>query len=351
MNNLLKDLLISDGISGYEENISKLIISNLSKICDENKIDKFGNVVCSIGKGKKKIMICAHMDEVGMIVKHINNKGYIFFSKIGGINDSILPGKIVNIINKKGKRIVGIIGTKPPHLMSDEEFKKPINYKNMFIDIGVYSKKNVLKTLDIGDQIIFEPKIGKLNNNVYYGKSVDNRIGCYALIKILEKLKKEEDIGAKIYACATAQEEVGLKGAKVSSFNINPDFALILDTTIAGDTPGIEEKDSSLKIGKGVAITIIEASGRGTIIPRKIRNFIIETAQINKIPHQIDIINGGVTDGAVVYMNRSGILTGILSIPTKYIHAPISVFNIKDINATIKLAVKIIKSIATSNII
>jgi endoglucanase len=351
MNNLLKDLLMSDGISGYEENISKLIISNLSKICDENKIDKFGNVVCSIGKGKKKIMICAHMDEVGMIVKYINNKGYIFFSKIGGINDSILPGKIVNIINKKGKRIIGIIGTKPPHLMSDEEFKKPINYKNMFIDIGIYSKKNVLKILDIGDQIIFEPKIGKLHNNVYYGKSVDNRIGCYALIKILEKLKKEKDIGAKIYACATAQEEVGLKGAKVSSFNVNPDFALILDTTIAGDTPGIEEKDSSLKIGNGVAITIIEASGRGTIIPKKIRNFIIETAQTNKIPHQIDIINGGVTDGAVVYMNRSGILTGILSIPTKYIHAPVSIFNIKDINATIKLAVKIIKSIVTSNII
>jgi endoglucanase len=351
MDNLLKSLLISDGISGYEENISKLIISNLSKICDENKIDKFGNVVCSIGKGKKKIMICAHMDEVGMIVKYINNKGYIFFSKIGGINDSILPGKIVNIINKKGQRITGIIGTKPPHLMSSEEFKKPINYKNMFIDVGIYSKKNILKILDIGDQIIFEPKIGKLYNNVYYGKSVDNRIGCYALIKILEELKKEKNIGAKIYACATAQEEVGLKGAKVSSFEINPDFALILDTTIAGDTPGIEEKDSSLKIGNGVAITIIEASGRGTIIPQKIRNFIIKTAQINKIPYQIDIINGGITDGAIIYMNRSGILTGILSIPTKYIHAPISVFNIKDINSTIKLAVKIIKSIIINNIL
>jgi len=249
----------------------------------------------------------------------------------------------VEIINKKGEHVKGIIGTKPPHLMTAEEAKQPLKFENMFIDIGLSSREEVLKVIDIGDQIIFEPNAGVLNGDLYYGKAADNRAGCYALVKIMEKLPK--NIGAEIYGAATAQEEVGLKGAKTSSFKVAPDFALIIDTTVAGDTPGIEEKTSALKLGKGVAITMIEASGRGTIVPQKVRKMLIETAEKNKIPYQLDIIDGGMTDGAQIYMNREGILTGILSIPTRYIHAPASVFNIKDVEAAIDLAVKTIEKV------
>jgi endoglucanase len=346
MERLLKDLLMSDGISGYEENVAKIITTALSKVCASVEIDNFGNVIGKAGKGKKKIMIAAHMDEIGMVVKHVNEKGYIYFIKVGGINDSILPGKIVKIINKKSEFITGIIGTKPPHLMTTEEAKKPITYTNMFIDIGLSSKDEVLKVLYIGDQIIFEPNAGVLNGDFYYGKAADNRISCYAMAKVMETLVKIEDLAAEIYACATVQEEVGLKGGKTSSFKINPDFALIIDTAIAGDMPGIEEKVSALKLGQGVAITVIEASGRGTIVPQRVRKLMLEAALANNIPHQIDIIDGGMTDGAIVYTNREGILTGILSIPTRYIHAPTSVFNIKDINSTIDLAVKTIEKVA-----
>jgi endoglucanase len=315
----------------------------LSKTCDCVETDNFGNVIGKLGKGKKRIQIAAHMDEIGMVVKHVDEKGYIYFIKVGGINDSILPGKLVEIINKKGEHIKGILGTKPPHLMAAEEAKKPITYTSMFIDIGLSSREEVLKVLDIGDQIIFEPNTGTLHGDFFYGKAADNRICCYAMVKVMESLSKIKNLDAQIYACATAQEEVGLKGGKTSSFKINPDFALIIDTTIAGDMPGIEEKVSALKLGKGAAITMIEASGRGTIVPHKVRKIMLEAAEKNNIAHQIDIIDGGMTDGAAVYTNREGILTGVLSIPTRYIHAPSSVFNIKDIESAVALAVAIIE--------
>lgn len=350
MDKLLKDLLMCDGISGYEENVGKLMAETLSKTCDSVETDNFGNVIgkksCASAKGKggspKKIMIAAHMDEIGMVVKHVNDKGFIYFIKVGGINDPILMGKTVKIINKKGEKITGIIGTKPPHLMSEEERKVPVKFDNMFIDIGLSSKEEVLKVIDIGDQIIFEPNAGVLNGDFMYGKAADNRISCYAMAKVMETLSRSE-INAEIYAVATAQEEVGLKGGKTSSFKINPDFALVIDTTVAGDMPGIDPKTSDLKLGKGVAVTMIEASGRGTIVPHKVRKIMLEAAKENNIAHQIDIIDGGMTDGAIIYTNREGILTGILSIPTRYIHAPSSVFHMKDIESAIDLAVKTIE--------
>jgi endoglucanase len=332
---------LSDGISGYEGNAGKIVSEALSKVCDSVQTDNFGNVIGKKGSGQKKIMIAAHVDEIGMVVKHVSEKGYIYFVKVGGINDSILPAKTVQIINKNNERFTGIIGTKPPHLMSAEEARKPIKHTDMFIDIGLSSREEVLKVIEIGDQIIFEPSAGILSGDFYYGKAADNRIGCYAMIKVMEKLSKNLD--AEVYAVATAQEEVGLKGARTASFKINPDFALAIDTTIAGDVPGLAEKESALKLGQGVAITLIEAGGRGTIVPLKVRNLMISAAKENKIPYQIDIIDGGMTDAASIYINREGILTGILSIPTRYIHAPASVFNIKDVESAIDIAVKTIE--------
>jgi len=346
MEKLLKDLLLSEGISGCEEKVAKIMREALSEVCESTEIDGFGNVIGKLGEGKKKIMIAAHMDEIGMIVKHVTEKGFIYFIKVGGINDSILTGKIVKIVNKNGEYITGIIGSKPPHLMTEKELQKKIGHDNMFIDIGLSSRDEVLKVIDIGDQIIFEPNAGILNGDFYYGKAADNRIGCYAMVKVMESLAKSKDSGAQIYACATAQEEVGLKGGKTSAFKINPDFALVIDTTVTGDIPGIEEKVSALKLGKGVAITTIEACGRGTIVSQKVRRLMIETARENAIPYQIDVVDGGVTDGAQIHTTREGILTGILSIPTRYIHAPTSVFNIKDINSAVALAAKTIEKAA-----
>jgi endoglucanase len=155
----------------------------------------------------------------------------------------------------------------------------------------------------------------------------------------MEEIKAD----AEIYAVATGQEEVGLKGARTAAFKISPDYAIAIDTTIAGDTPQITERESSLKLGNGVAITIIEASGRGVIVNEKIKDLLIDTAKKNKIKYQIDVLEGGMTDGAIIYMNKEGVPTGVLSVPTRYIHAPTSVFNMDDLNTAIKLTVKAIE--------
>ena len=211
----------------------------------------------------------------------------------------------------------------------------------MFIDIGCSSIEEAKKRVEVGDVAIFEPNSGVLNGKLYYGKAVDDRIGCYALIKIMEKLK----VNAEIYAVATGQEEVGLKGARTAAFNVSPDYAIVIDTTIAGDTPLITERESSLKLGEGVAITIIEASGRGVIVNEKIKDLLMDTAKKNKIKYQVDVIDGGVTDGAMIYMNKEGVPTGVLSIPTRYIHSPTGVFNIDDVDAATKLTIKTVESL------
>ena len=342
MDALLKKIIDAAGISGYEGQIAKIMQTEFKKSCDEVSIDNFGNCIARKGKGKKRIMIAAHSDEIGFMVKHITKEGYIYFIKVGGIDDRVLPAQRVIVKAKKGD-CLGVIGTKPPHLQKDEEKKNPLKYEDMFIDIGCKNKEETEKKVEIGDMIIFEPNSGVLNGKLYYGKAIDDRIGCFALIKIMEKLKGTGTSGAEIYAVATGQEEVGLKGARTSSFKIDPDFAIAVDTTIAGDTPQMTERESSLKLGSGVAITIIEASGRGVIVNEKIKDLLIDTAKKNKIKYQIDVIEGGMTDGAMIYMNREGVPTGVLSIPTRYIHSPTGVFNIDDVNSAIELTVKAIQ--------
>ena len=342
MDALLKKLLTASGISGYESEIADIMEKELSKTCNDVRIDDFGNVIAKKGKGPKKIMIAAHMDEVGLLVKHITKEGFINLVKIGGIDDRVLVGQRVVIKTKKGD-VFGIIGLKPPHLMKEEEKKKVIKHTDMFIDIGSAGKEETLKRVSIGDQVVFEPSAGVLSGPLCYGKAIDNRIGCYALIKIMEKIKAN----AEVYAVATVQEEVGLKGAKTSSFKIAPDFALVIDTTIAGDTPMIRENESSLKLDGGVAITIVEASGRGVIVSERVKSLIISTAEKKKIKYQIDVLEGGMTDGAMIYMNREGILTGVLSIPTRYIHSPTGVFSLNDLDAAVELSVAVIEKFVT----
>ena len=344
MDALLKRMIEASGIPGYESEIARIMQGEFKKSCDEVSIDDFGNVIARKGKGKKKIMIAAHMDEVGLMVKHITKEGYINFIKVGGIDDRVLPAQRVVVKSKKGD-LIGLIGTKPPHLQKDEERKQPLKYEDMFIDIGCKNKEETEKKVEIGDAVIFEPNSGILNGKLYYGKAIDDRIGCFALIRIMEKLRTTAG-GAELYAVATGQEEVGLKGARTSAFRIDPDFAIAVDTTIAGDTPQITERESSLKLGGGVAITIIEASGRGVIVNEKIKDLLINTAKANKIKYQIDVIEGGMTDGAMIYMNREGVPTGVLSIPTRYIHSPTGVFNIDDVNSAVELTVKAVQRLA-----
>lgn len=345
MDSLLKKIIEAAGVSGYESEIAGIMRQELKKTSDEIKTDTFGNIIARKGKGGKKIMLAAHMDEIGLMVKYVSKEGFISFIKLGGIDDRVLVGQRVIIKAKKGD-VYGIIGTKPPHLLREEERKQPIKYDSMFIDIGCSSKEEVLKKIEISDPIIFEPNAGILNGKICYGKAPDDRVGCYVMLKIMERVKAK----AEVYAVATTQEEVGLKGARVSSYSINPDFALAIDTTVAGDTPGIGEKEADLKIGRGVAITLIEAGGRGLLVNGAVKELFLDTARKNKIKFQIDVVEGGMTDGAIISMNREGILTGVIAVPCRYIHAPTGVFHLDDVESAIELGVKVVERVAAEKL-
>jgi len=336
---LMEELCTADGISGFEKNIAEIMKRELNRTCEKVEVDAFGNVIGQKGRGKTKIMVAAHMDEVGLMVKGINEKGFIGFVKIGGIDDRILPGQRVVIKTKKGD-VPGVIGSKPPHLQKKEETEKVIKHEDLFIDIGVKSKEDTAAKIEVGDPVVFESNYFKYNEDMILARAIDDRIGCYAMLKVMEKLSK--NVNATVYAVGTCQEEVGLKGARVAAFKIDPNYAFVLDTTVAGDTPQIKETESILKIGAGPAITIAEAAGRGLISHPKVREQLIETAKKYNIPYQIDVVEGGMTDGAMIYMTREGIPTGVISIPCRYIHAPSGIFSRKDVDNSVELLVKTI---------
>ncbi|KZX14582.1 putative aminopeptidase YsdC [Methanobrevibacter cuticularis] len=339
---LIKKLSLTSGISGFEEKIATIIKEELIDHVDEIQEDLMGNII-AIKKGDKKgssVMLASHMDEIGLIVRYIDKKGFIRFSKIGGINDQMLLNQTVIIHGKNGD-VTGVIGSKPPHVMKAAERKKIIESDKMFLDIGASSKKEAEEMVSIGDPISFKSDFEEFPNDLIMGKALDNRIGCYVMIETLKRV----DSKATVFGVGTVQEEVGLKGAKTSAFKLNPDMAFALDVTISGDHPGITLEDSPVEIGKGPAIILIDASGRGIITPKKIKNILIDSAEKADIDYQLEVSDGGTTDATAIHLTREGIPTGVLSVPTRYIHTTVSIASMNDVEKTIDLLVEAINSL------
>lgn len=342
MSELLKKLSNAPGVSGFEDEIRKIITDELKDHVDEIEADNMGNII-AVKKGRgngKKIMLAAHMDEIGLMVRFIDKKGFVKFSKIGGINDQMLLNQEVIIHSKKGK-ILGVIGAKPPHRMKPAEKKKVLEYENMFIDIGASSREETEEIISIGDPVTIKHEFSNLRGNLVTGKAFDNRVGCYVLVEAMKRAKTN----ATIYGVGTVQEEVGLKGAKTSAFKINPDMAIALDVTISGDHPGIKFEDAPAKINKGPAIILTDASGRGIITHPMVKKLLIEAASEEEIPYQLEVSEGGTTDATAIHLTREGIPTGVLSVPTRYIHTPVEVASLEDIENTIKLLIAAIEKI------
>jgi len=291
--------------------------------------------IIAVKKGKPKapkIMLAAHMDEVGLMVKTITKEGFIQFSKLGGIDDRILAAQKVTVFTKKAT-YPGIVGSKPPHIQKEEERKKIMNFDELFIDVGAENKDDALKMgLAVGDPIAFDVKYTKIGRECVLGKAFDNRAGCAAMVETM-KLLKESD--CTVFAVGTVQEEVGLRGAGTAAFAVDPDLALALDVTTAGDVTDVREYDTSVKLGKGTSLTV---SDSGVITHPKIMRWILDTANEEKIPLQLESGLLGSTDAARISLTRQGIPSGTLSIPTRYIHSPASILSLVDLENTAKLA-------------
>ena len=340
---LMKELCSTPGVSGFEDKIADIIERELKDSVNSIEKDGMGNIIATKkGENKKAptIMLASHMDEIGLMVKYIDDNGFIKFSKIGGINDQMLMNQTVVIHSENGD-YVGVIGSKPPHVTKPEERNKVVPYDDMFIDIGAKDKEDAESMVSIGDSISFKAWFEEFPNDLIMGKALDNRVGCYVMIEVLKRINTR----ATVYGIGTVQEEVGLKGARTSAFKLKPDMALALDVTLSGDHPGVKKEEAPAVIGKGPALILADASGRGIITSKLIKEMIIKVGDENELDYQLEVSDGGTTDGAVIQLTGEGISTGVISVPTRYIHTTVSVCSKKDIETTINLIVEAINNL------
>lgn len=337
----LQKLSNAYGVTGRETEVRDLMVRLMTPYCDEIVVDRLENVI-AIKKGKPgapKIMLAAHMDEVGLMVKTVTKDGFLQFAKMGGIDDRILPAQKVVVFSRKGS-FAGIIGSKPPHIQREDERKKIIGSDELFIDVGAESKNDALAMgIAVGDPVGFSVECVRLGRDVFVGKAFDNRAGCATMVEALRLMERTD---STVCAVGTVQEEVGLRGAGAAAFGVDPDLAIALDVTIAGDVPGVREYDTSVKMGKGPALSI---SDSGLITHPKILRLLLDSAEEEKVPFQIEAGLMGSTDAARISLTRQGIPSGNISIPTRYIHSPVGMLCLKDIENSAKLTVAAIKRI------
>lgn len=339
----LKKLCENSGVSGYEHKIANFIKEHFNKFATNTTIDSLGNVI-AIKKGEKntndiKIMLAAHMDEIGLMVTKIDEKGFVKFTTIGGIDPRTLLAQ--EVIIHGNEEIFGVIGAKPPHLQDNSEREEAVKIEDLSIDTG-FSKEQLEGLIDIGDTITVKRDFIKLQNNLVSSKALDDRAGIavmYECAKELTFMKHEADV----YFVSTVQEEVGVRGAATSTFSINPDIGIAVDVGF-GHTPDIP-KEYSLDIGKGPGITI-----GGNIHPR-LRDKLVEIAKEYKLPYQFEVDPGPTgTDARAIQITRCGIPTLLISLPLRYMHTSIETIDIEDIKTSGKLLARFISYISHENL-
>lgn len=341
---MLKDLTDAKGIPGNEKEPREVMTKYIAPYADEVTTDGLGSLVAKkVGQEDgPKIMVAGHLDEVGFMVTRIDDKGFIYFQTVGGWWSQVMLAQRVTIVTNKGE-VTGLIGSKPPHILSPEARKKPVDIKDMFIDIGASSREEVTEWgVRPGDMVVPYFEFTVMNNEkMLMAKAWDNRIGCAIAIDVLKNLKSEAHPNI-VYGVGTVQEEVGLRGAKTSAQKIKPDIAFAVDVGIAGDTPGVTDKEAMGKMGKGPAIVLYDAS---MVSHKDLRDFVTKVADENNIPYQFDAIPGGGTDAGSIHVTVNGVPALSIAIPTRYIHSHAGILHRDDFENTVKLITEVIKKL------
>lgn len=338
---LLEKLSNAVGVSGREEEVAELVRSELQGHVQEVRRDSMGNLIGIRRGSEPSCMVAAHMDEIGLMVKHIDEKGFIRFVPLGGWFDQTLLNERVVFRTERGP-VYGAIGSKPPHLLEEEERKKPVKVESMFIDVGARSEAEVKEAgIRVGSVAALDRQLRVLLGGRVTGKAFDNRAGLAVMIEAVKRTKTSH----QVYTVGTVQEEVGLKGAKTSAFGLQPSVALALDVSLPGDYPGMEKKDSSLEMGKGPSLTVTDASGKGIIVSERVLSWLTETAEAHGMPYQLDVARGGTTDATAISLTRAGIPTGVVSVPTRYLHSGVEMLDLSDLEAACELVARALETV------
>lgn len=341
---LMKEMMEAFGPSGFEREVNKLFKKHMAPYADEVIQDKLGSVGF-VAKGtseRPRVLVTGHTDEVGFIVSSLTDEGYLTFNQLGGWFDQVLLGQRVVIRGSRGD-VHGIIASKPPHVLPEEERKKVVEKKDMFIDVGATSRQEAEECgLKVGDPVVPYSTFEVIQNGkVAMGKAFDDRIGAFVFAEAMKRMKKQKMAHPNtLYGVATVQEEVGLRGAQTIAHVVDPDVAIILEVDIAGDVPGIKPQDAQAKMGKGPSMLTFDA---GMIPNQPLKEWVIEVARQSQIPLQLSQMKGGRTDGAPIHMNRAGCPTVVISVPTRHIHSHSGLLSLKDTENTVRLVMELVK--------
>lgn len=328
---LLKQICEAPGVSGFEQRIREVVLREVKDLVDEIEVDNMGNVMAiRRGKSNKRVMVAAHMDEIGFIVNHIDEDGFIRFLPLGGFDPKTLTAQRVIVHGEQD--LMGVMGTKPIHIMKPEERSKAVPLTDYFIDMGM-GKEELTRHVGIGDPITREREMIEIGDCVN-SKSLDNRVSVFILIETLRKLQGEE-LPHDLYAVFTVQEEVGIRGAISSAHYIDPDFGFGLDVTIAYDVPGSQAHENVTKLGKGAAIKVMDGS---VISDYRMVNYLKQRATEADIPYQLELLPAGGTDTAGVQRyGKKGSIAGAISIPLRHMHQSTEMANKQDVQNCIDL--------------
>lgn len=334
---MLQELTAIPGVSGQETEVVRRLVELLTPVADSVEVDGFGNIY-ALKKGTKpgpKLMIAAHSDEIGAVVKSVERDGFLRLEKVGGTLDPLLLGRKVRVNGH-----FGIIGVKAGHMQTPEERTRVLAANHLYVDVGATSAEEVKAMgISVGDQIVYVSELESFTNgDLVAGKAVDDRIGCALLVKLLERLKDVE-IAGDLYAVITVQEEVGLRGATMAAYTVNPDYAIALDTVPAGDTPDINtNKELPIRLSQGPVIQLMSGGGaRGAILHPGFKRYLVEIAEREAIPYQLATFSGGTTDASAIHLQRGGIISAAVTMPRRYSHSPVEMLDLNDAVATFRL--------------
>lgn len=329
---LLRKLVETPSPSGFEEPVQNIIRQVMGKFTDEVKTDVHGNVIgVRNAEGRPRVMLTGHCDEVGFMVKYIDENGYLFFSTIGGMDWAIIPGQRVWVHTRQGP-VLGVMGKKPIHVMDKAEKKKLTKLSHQWVDIGVKNEEEAKRLVSSGDPITFSAQLERLQGELVVSRGLDDKMGNWVVCEVLRSLA-EAPLEAGIFAASTVQEEIGLRGAQTAAYSINPQIGLVVEAGLATDFPEVDRrKYGEVEVDKGVILY------RGPNINPALGELLIETAHQEKIPYQIIGLDRATpTDASVIQLNRSGVATALVGVPLRYLHTPVEILSLKDLENAAKL--------------
>ncbi len=325
----LEKLSSLHGISGMEDDVRAFILDGIGQFCDSVEVDGSGSII-AFKKGRyspeNKIMLCAHMDEVGLIVTDVGENGLLKFAAVGGIDSRVLCGTPVLVGENK---IPGVIGAKPIHLLKGDERSEAPSSDKLYIDIGALSSSEALEQVQPGDDVVFDTKFGEFGEGMLKGKALDDRAGCAVLMEIISR-----ELECDMYFVFSTMEEVGLRGAKCAAYSVAPDIAIIVEATTAADIPGVDECGRVCSVGGGAVISFMD---RATIYDRGLYKLVQRLAAARGIKWQVKKAVAGGNDAGSVHNSRGGVRTAAISLPCRYLHSPCSVIAESDLSAVCEL--------------